>query len=55
MPKPELLMVKYGRCQLCGVTAFLWARSPRARVKRCLVCHDGKQRKDHHESQTTNQ
>ena len=38
MARPELVMVRYGRCPSCGVTAFLWARSPRAKLKRCRVC-----------------
>ena len=38
MAHPELVMVRYGRCPSCGLTAFLWARSPRAKLKRCRVC-----------------
>ena len=38
MAPSELRLVKWGRCPSCGRTGFLWARSPRARVKRCLVC-----------------
>ena len=34
MTKPERLS-QYGRCTSCGRVEFLWARSPRAKVKRC--------------------
>ena len=52
MARPELVMVRYGRCPSCGVTAFLWAMSPRARIKRCLDCakkgkQNGKQNGKH--------
>ena len=38
MAKPELRLVKWGRCPSCGVPAFLWATSTRARIKRCRRC-----------------
>ena len=38
MARPDLVMSHYGRCPSCGVSAFLWATSPRAKIKRCLRC-----------------
>ena len=38
MARHELRLVKWGRCPSCGLTAFLWATSPRAKIKRCRRC-----------------
>ena len=38
MARPDLMMVCFGRCPSCGVSAFLWATWPRAKIKRCLRC-----------------